>query len=97
AGGVDIVGPEINLNGGGSPGTPVGILQPGVPQGLFDEQFRVLGDKGKPMVNVPYFICSEDGQIFKGFTDVQGLCKRVFTNESAKLTVWLGIDALEKW
>ena len=48
AGGVDIVGPKINLNGGGSPGTPVGILQPGVPQGLFDEQVRVLGTRGNP-------------------------------------------------
>lgn len=30
AGGVDIVGPKINLNGGGSVGTPVETLQPGV-------------------------------------------------------------------
>ncbi|MWO52752.1 cons domain protein, partial [Escherichia coli] len=29
-GGVDIVGPKINLNGGGSPGTPVPTLQPTV-------------------------------------------------------------------
>ncbi|WP_318369600.1 type VI secretion system tip protein VgrG [Enterobacter sp.] len=27
-GGVDICGPAINLNGGGSPGTPVGVLRP---------------------------------------------------------------------
>ncbi|HFF9077249.1 TPA: type VI secretion system tip protein TssI/VgrG, partial [Escherichia coli] len=30
SGGVDIVGPKINLNGGGSPGTPVPTLQPTV-------------------------------------------------------------------
>ncbi len=28
--GVDIVGPKINLNSGGSPGTPVPALQPAV-------------------------------------------------------------------
>lgn len=30
SGGVDIVGPKINLNSGGSPGTPVPTLQPTV-------------------------------------------------------------------
>lgn len=30
SGGVDIVGPKINLNSGGSPGTPVTTLQPAV-------------------------------------------------------------------
>lgn len=30
SGGVDIVGPKINLNSGGSPGTPVPALQPAV-------------------------------------------------------------------
>lgn len=37
AGGVDIVGPKINLNGGGSPGAPVGIQQPGVLKALEDD------------------------------------------------------------
>ncbi|WP_080949927.1 type VI secretion system tip protein VgrG [Citrobacter amalonaticus] len=37
AGGVDITGPRINLNGGGSPGTPVGTLQPAVLKALMDE------------------------------------------------------------
>ncbi|EEC1177141.1 type VI secretion system tip protein VgrG, partial [Salmonella enterica] len=37
AGGVDIVGPKINLNSGGSPGTPVGTLLPGVLEALMDE------------------------------------------------------------
>ncbi len=38
SGGVDIVGPKINLNGGGSPGTPVSTLQPVVLEALEDEQ-----------------------------------------------------------
>ncbi len=37
AGGVDITGPKINLNGGGSPGTPVSTLQPVVLEALTDE------------------------------------------------------------
>ena len=65
--------------------------------GFFDEQFRVLDDNGKPLVNVPYFIRNEYNETFKGVTDSQGLCKRVFTKESSRITVWLGIEALEKW
>jgi type VI secretion system secreted protein VgrG len=65
--------------------------------GFFDEQFRILNDSGKPMANVPYFISSESGETFKGVTDNQGLCKRVFSKESSKLTVWLGVQALERW
>ncbi|EKR4010855.1 type VI secretion system tip protein VgrG, partial [Salmonella enterica] len=37
AGGVDIVGPKINLNSGGSPGTPMGVMRPGVLEALADE------------------------------------------------------------
>ncbi|YCI82985.1 type VI secretion system tip protein VgrG [Enterobacteriaceae bacterium] len=65
--------------------------------GFFDEQFRILDDSGKPMPNVPYFISSENGETFKGVTDNQGLCKRVFSKEPSKLTVWLGVQAMERW
>ncbi|EMM6469483.1 type VI secretion system Vgr family protein [Enterobacter cloacae complex sp. IR5428] len=54
--------------------------------GFFDEQFRVLDDNGKPLVNVPYFIRNEYNETFKGVTDSQGLCKRVFTKESSRIT-----------
>lgn len=37
AGGVDISGPRINLNGGGSPGTPVGTLSPAVLKATAEE------------------------------------------------------------
>ncbi|MFV9125337.1 hypothetical protein ABQ380_26550, partial [Citrobacter freundii] len=36
-GGVDIMGPKINLNSGGSPGTPVGVMQPGALEALADD------------------------------------------------------------
>ncbi|XTZ36957.1 type VI secretion system Vgr family protein [Salmonella enterica] len=68
-----------------------------IKEGLYDEQIRVIDANGKPMVNTPYFICNENGETFKGITDSQGLCKRVFTKESSKLTVWLGVYVLEKW
>ncbi|SAG86601.1 ImpA family type VI secretion-associated protein [Enterobacter hormaechei] len=38
AGGVDITGPLINLNGGGSAGTPVSTLQPAVLEALAEEE-----------------------------------------------------------
>ncbi|ECE5992178.1 hypothetical protein DLB09_23150 [Salmonella enterica subsp. salamae] len=38
AGGVDITGPKISLNSGGSPGTPVPTLQPAVLEALADEE-----------------------------------------------------------
>ncbi len=68
-----------------------------IKNGFFDEQFRILDESGKPMANVPYFISSENGETFKGVTDNQGLCKRVFSKESSKLTVWLSVLALERW
>ena len=39
-GGVDIMGPKINLNSGGSPGTPVSTLLPAVLRALPDEKER---------------------------------------------------------
>ncbi|HGL6805290.1 TPA: hypothetical protein ACKFUK_004560, partial [Citrobacter amalonaticus] len=46
SGGVDIVGPKINLNGGGSPGMPVGTLLPGVLEALADDYAEDGRDKG---------------------------------------------------
>ncbi|ENT4380365.1 type VI secretion system Vgr family protein, partial [Salmonella enterica] len=45
AGGVDIVGPKINLNSGGSPGTPVQTQQPAVLKALPDENDGISGAK----------------------------------------------------
>uniref|UniRef100_UPI000480C3A5 DUF2345 domain-containing protein n=1 Tax=Enterobacter cloacae TaxID=550 RepID=UPI000480C3A5 len=68
-----------------------------VRKGFYDEQFRVLADDGKPIQNVPYFITNTEGETFKGFTDSQGLCDRVFTKDASTLTILLGVPALEKW
>ncbi|MEY8009199.1 DUF2345 domain-containing protein, partial [Klebsiella quasipneumoniae] len=82
-----------------TPTSPISmpLVEDLIRDGFFDEQFRILNDSGKPMANVPYFISSESGETFKGVTDNQGLCKRVFSKESSKLTIWLGVQALEKW
>ncbi|OUQ93081.1 hypothetical protein B5M10_23065 [Pluralibacter gergoviae] len=65
--------------------------------GFYDEQFRVVNKDGVVLSNVPYFIINSDGETFKGITDSQGLCCRIFTKEISTLTVYLGIHALEKW
>ncbi|MDA3132347.1 type VI secretion system tip protein VgrG [Atlantibacter subterranea] len=54
AGGVDIAGPKINLNSGGSPGTPVQTLQPAILRALTDENDGVSGaeDAEPPRKNV---------------------------------------------
>nr|WP_254050729.1 type VI secretion system Vgr family protein [Klebsiella pneumoniae] len=80
-----------------TPSISIPLVDDLIRNGFFDEQFRILDDSGEPMANVPYFISSENGETFKGVTDNQGLCKRVFSKESAKLTVWLGVLALERW
>ncbi|VTN09809.1 Uncharacterized protein conserved in bacteria [Raoultella terrigena] len=68
-----------------------------VREGFYDEQFRVLTNDGKPLQNVPYLITNTQGETFKGATDSQGLCDRVFTKDISTLTIYLGIQALEKW
>ncbi len=68
-----------------------------VRKGFYDEQFRVLSNDGKPLQNVPYLITNTQGETFKGFTDSQGLCDRVFTKDISTLTIYLGVQALEKW
>ncbi|MFH5101632.1 type VI secretion system tip protein VgrG, partial [Citrobacter freundii complex sp. 2024EL-00219] len=43
-GGVDIMGLKINLNGGGSAGTPVGVMQPGALEALADNDADDVDD-----------------------------------------------------
>lgn len=62
----------------------------------FDEQVRVVDNTGKPMASVPYFIQDEEGNIYKGITDSDGCCERIFTNKAQKLKIYLGVQALEK-
>ncbi|HAG5916120.1 TPA: DUF2345 domain-containing protein, partial [Escherichia coli] len=54
SGGVDIVGPKINLNSGGSPGTPVPTLRPAVLKALKEDDNGGPGTEGaeSPRKNV---------------------------------------------
>lgn len=53
-GGVDIVGPKINLNSGGNPGTPVTTLRPAVLKALADASngVSVMEDAGSSLKNI---------------------------------------------
>ncbi|EPT5087442.1 hypothetical protein ACVUCS_004508, partial [Salmonella enterica subsp. enterica] len=107
AGGVDIVGPKINLNGGGSPGTPVGTLQPGVLAALagdgddeqddsvFDEQFLLLDYEDNPIPFQKYKITASGGEIYRGVTDQDGKTERITTIESEELVFEYDLDNLE--
>ena len=63
----------------------------------YDEKFRVLDDEGNPIVNIPYFITTEEGKKYKGFTDNEGCCPRIYTSTKQNLTIFLGVQALELW
>jgi type VI secretion system secreted protein VgrG len=49
------------------------------------------------MANVPFHITDEKGNTFKGLTDSDGCCARVYTDGAQTLKVLTGVLALEKW
>nr|ELT7648812.1 hypothetical protein [Citrobacter freundii] len=103
-GGVDIMGPKINLNGGGSAGTPVGVMQPGVLEALadddeggsvFDELFLLLDDEDNPISFQKYKITTSSGEIYRGITDQDGKTERITTSEVEELVFEYDLDDLE--
>ncbi|MCL1861513.1 MAG: hypothetical protein FWG52_08305 [Proteobacteria bacterium] len=67
------------------------------PEEVFDEQIQAIDEEtGKPVPNLAYFIESPDGNTYSGFTDTNGLCERVTTDETKALSVWFGDEAEEK-
>ncbi|MFC5474645.1 PAAR domain-containing protein [Paraherbaspirillum soli] len=63
----------------------------------YDEQVRIKDQEGNPILNTPYHITDESGNEYKGVTDENGCCDRVYTDESENLTILIGVPALEKW
>ena len=63
----------------------------------FHEQFRIKDEGGLPVANTPYFIIDGAGKTFKGISDKNGCCERIFTDGAQKLHVFLGVAALERW
>ncbi|EBS6855352.1 type VI secretion system tip protein VgrG [Salmonella enterica] len=100
AGGVDIMGPVINLNGGGSAGTPVGTL---LPEGLealaeYNIQFHFTDDDGIPYGNTRYIAFFEDGAQRRGVTDADGNTENFNCDKEQKIRVRLlhqSIDMIE--
>ncbi|EGO9732413.1 type VI secretion system tip protein VgrG, partial [Escherichia coli] len=109
SGGVDIVGPKINLNGGGGPGTPVSTLQPVVLEALEDEnddenpekytlQFHFTDDDGIPYSETRYIAFFEDGTQTRGETDEDGYTETFTTDSEQTIKVRLlhqSIDMIE--
>ena len=82
------------LGGGGGgaalPSLPGGVVSPATMPELewFDEQFRLVGDDGEsPLVGRAYRVLADNGQIWEGVTDSDGLTDRIYTRSPMGLRV----------
>ncbi|CAM2171088.1 PAAR domain-containing protein [Burkholderia orbicola] len=66
-------------------------------RGNCDERVRVLDAKNQPVCSSPYHIRTSTGAVYKGLTDSQGYCPRVYTKDVSKLDIAVGLQALERW
>ncbi|WP_126227238.1 PAAR domain-containing protein [Burkholderia ambifaria] len=55
---------------------------------LHDEQFTLLDDTRRPLVNIRYRIVTDTGQIFTGTTDAGGQTRRIVTDAAAFLEIY---------
>ncbi|EGT0674041.1 type VI secretion system tip protein VgrG, partial [Citrobacter werkmanii] len=88
AGGVDIVGPKINLNGGGNPGD---VIQPmSVTElGEYNQQFQFTDDDGIPYANMKYVAFFINGVKTEGITDADGKTEVFIREKEEKIDVHL--------
>ncbi|WP_423380516.1 PAAR domain-containing protein [Burkholderia sp. LMG 32019] len=63
----------------------------------YDEQVRIIDEAGVPIRHIPYFIKDAAGRVYKGMTDDEGLCPRVYTDGKQALNITVGMKALEHW
>lgn len=63
----------------------------------YHEQVRLRDEQGNPVAHTPYFITDGAGNSFKGLTDQDGCCERVYTDVERTLTILTGVPALENW
>lgn len=91
AGGVDIVGPKINLNGGGNPGD---VIQPmSVTElGEYNQQFQFTDDDGIPYANMKYVAFFINGVKTEGITDADGKTEVFIREKEEKIDVHLIIN-----
>ncbi|WP_407712050.1 PAAR domain-containing protein [Burkholderia cenocepacia] len=66
-------------------------------RGNYDERVRVLDANSQPVCSSPYHIRTSTGAVYKGLTDAQGYCPRVYTKDVSKLDIAVGLQALERW
>ncbi|WP_152608011.1 PAAR domain-containing protein [Burkholderia sp. A9] len=66
-------------------------------RGNCDERVRVLDGNNQPVCSSPYHIRTSAGAVYKGLTDSQGYCPRVYTKDVSKLDIAVGLQALERW
>lgn len=66
-------------------------------RGNYDERVRVLDANSQPVRSSPYHIRTSTGAVYKGLTDAQGYCPRVYTKDVSKLDIAVGLQALERW
>ncbi|VEA05118.1 VgrG protein [Salmonella enterica subsp. salamae] len=94
AGGVDITGPKINLNGGGSPGDvilPMPMPMPITELGLYSIHFSLINENnGKPLVFFPYEVELSDGVKYTGVTDEDGNAELIVSDKenTAKISIY---------
>jgi len=67
------------------------------PAGSRDEPVRVFHNNGEPLKDIPFFILDGAGKEYRGLTDEEGWCPPVYVSTAQKLTIYLGIQALEMW
>ncbi|CNI09372.1 Rhs element Vgr protein [Yersinia frederiksenii] len=69
----------------------------GSPDESLDEQLRAIDEStGEPLVEYAYYAKSQDGQVYSGFTDAQGLTERMITQGKSEITVSWGDEALAR-
>ncbi|MDN0127456.1 DUF2345 domain-containing protein, partial [Yersinia massiliensis] len=69
----------------------------GSPDESLDEQLRAIDEStGEPLVEYAYYAKSQDGQVYSGFTDAQGLTERMVTQGKSEITVLWGDEALAR-
>ncbi|MFC7419352.1 PAAR domain-containing protein [Iodobacter arcticus] len=63
----------------------------------YDEQVRIKDLDNNPIPYVPYYITDSAGKAYKGISDAEGCCERIYTDDAQTLNILTGVLALEKW
>jgi len=53
----------------------------------YDEQFHLVSAEGEMLAHRPYRIVGDNGQVWEGVSDAEGLTQRIFTRTAVGLTV----------